>query len=143
MHNYRIEPFQSAHADKIISIGEFENSSVDYPTDALETKDAWTGFHNDQPIVCGGINPIWEGVADVWIIMKKGSNKHKFFMLKNIKEKFEETITKRNYHRVQAVVRSDFTHGLRFAKRFNMTSEGVMKKYGPDGKDYIMVARIK
>ena len=137
MHNYRIEPFQSAHADKIISIGEFENSSVDYPTDA------WTGFHNDQPIVCGGINPIWEGVADVWIIMKKGSNKHKFFMLKNIKEKFEETITKRNYHRVQAVVRSDFTHGLRFAKWFNMTSEGVMKKYGPDGKDYIMVARIK
>ena len=66
-----------------------------------------------------------------------------FQLVKNIKEKFEETITKRNYHRVQAVVRSDFTHGLRFAKWFNMTSEGVMKKYGPDGKDYIMVARIK
>jgi len=75
--------------------------------------------------------------------MKKGSNKHKFFMLKNIKEKFEETITKRNYNRVQAVVRYDFTDGLRFAKWFNMTHESVMKKYGPDGKDYIMVARIK
>ena len=88
MDKYKIEPFQSAHADEIILMGEFENYSKDYPTDALETQDAWTGFYNDQPIVCGGINPIWDGVADVWIIMKKGSNKHKFFMLKNIKEKF-------------------------------------------------------
>lgn len=143
MDNYKIKPFQSAHADEIILMGEFENYSKDYSTDALETQDAWTGFYNDQPIVCGGINPIWEGVADVWIIMKKGSNKHKFFMLKNIKEKFKETITKRNYHRVQAVIRSDFTDGLRFAKWFDMTPEGVMKKYGPDSKDYIMVARIK
>jgi|TARA_R110000803_G_scaffold95372_1_gene163291 hypothetical protein len=142
MASYVIKPYQAAHADAILKYGEYEDYGGSYPTHALETEDAWTGFYNNEPIVCGGITPIWEHVAEVWIIMKQETNQHKFFMLKNIKDKFETTIQKREYHRIQAAVRTDFKNGIRFAKWFGMTSEGVMQKYGPEGKDYLMTARI-
>ena len=44
---------------------------------------------------------------------------------------------------IQASIRADFKEGVRFAKWFGMESEGLMKQYGPDGKDYIRLARIE
>ena len=85
---------------------------------------------------------MWDGVAEVWIITKQNQNKHKFFMLKNIKEKLETTIIEKKYHRVQAAVRTDFNIGLRFAKWFGMHEESIMKKFGPDKKDYYRLVRI-
>ena len=86
---------------------------------------------------------MWEGVAEVWIIMRQGSNaKHKFFMLRNIKKYLDETIKRKNYKRIQSTVRADFAEGIRFAEWYGMHSEGLMKQYGPDGKDYLRLARI-
>lgn len=145
MDKYTIEVFKPEHANYILSNGEVENFKIDYKTEHLITQDAWTGFYLGKPIVCGGIHPLWEVglVAEVWIIMKRGQNKHKFFMLKNIKKYLEEVIKIKKYKRIQASIRADFKEGVRFAKWFGMESEGLMKQYGPDGKDYIRLARIE
>ncbi|OUV76358.1 MAG: hypothetical protein CBC83_00635 [Flavobacteriales bacterium TMED123] len=145
MDKYTIEAFKPEHANYILSYGEVENFKIDYKTEHLITQDAWTGFYLGKPIVCGGIHPLWEVglVAEVWIIMQRGQNKHKFFMLKNIKKYLEEVIKIKKYKRIQASIRADFKEGVRFAKWFGMESEGLMKQYGPDGKDYIRLARIE
>ncbi len=145
MDKYTIEVFKPEHANYILSYGEVENFKIDYKTEHLITQDAWTGFYLGKPIVCGGIHPLWEVglVAEVWIIMQRGQNKHKFFMLKNIKKYLEEVIKIKKYKRIQASIRADFKEGVRFAKWFGMESEGLMKQYGPDGKDYIRLARIE
>ena len=143
MDKYTIEKFKPEHANYILSFGEVENYSKEYDTKDLVCEDSWTGFYLGQPIACGGIQRMWEGVAEVWIIIQHGKNRHKFFMLKNIKNKLEETIKLRNYKRVQSTVRADFEEGIKFAEWFGMTSEGLMKHYGPDGKDYIRLARIE
>jgi len=140
--NYLIKKFQPKHADNILKSGEVENYKHDYPTELLDCEHSWTGFYLGTPIVCGGIYQMWDGVAEVWIITKQKQNKHKFFMLKNIKDKLETTIIEKKYHRVQAAVRTDFNIGLRFAKWFGMHEESIMKKFGPDKKDYYRLVRI-
>jgi len=143
MDNYSITKFQARHAQFIFSHGEREPNTLELDTKTLECEDSWTGFYNGEPIVCGGIYPMWSSVAEVWIIMRHGSHsKHKFFMLRNIKKYLEATIKKKNYKRIQSTVRVDFKEGMRFAKWFGMESEGLMKQYGPDGKDYYRLARI-
>lgn len=141
---YTIEKFQPQHANYILSFGEVENFKIDYNTQDLPTQDAWTGFYLGQPIVCGGIHSLWEtnNVAEVWVIMQRNANKHKLFMLKNIKKYLENIINEKNYQRIQASIRADFKDGIRFAEWFGMESEGLMRKYGPDGKDYLRLARI-
>ena len=136
MHNYRIEKFTSAHADIILNNGEKENASVEYDTKSLQCEDSWTGFYNDEPIVSGGIIELWKGVADIWLIIADNSTKHKFFLIKNIKRHLENTIAQRQYVRIQATVREDFRIGMKFAELFGMKQEGLMEKYGLDGKNY-------
>ena len=142
MANYIIEKFVASHADAILTAGEKEDASVSYDTKALECEDAWTGFYKDKPIVSGGIIQLWNGVADIWLIIANDSNKHKFFLIKNIKKHLEETIVKRKYVRLQTTVREDFLIGKRFAELFGMKQEGLMEKYGLDGKNYFRYVRI-
>ena len=143
MDKYLITKFEARHANYILSHGEIEKYTKNFNTQTLESEDSWTGFYENEPIVCGGIYEMWESVAEVWIIMREGTNrKHKFFMLRNIKKYLEETIQRKNYKRIQSTVRADFTEGKKFAEWFGMQSEGLMKQYGPDGLDYLRLARI-
>ncbi len=142
MDKYTIKKFQPADANTILSYGEVEDFRDEFATQQLMCEDSWTGFYLGDPIVCGGIYPLWNGVAEVWIIMKQGMNRHKFFMLKNIKIKLEDTIQKNNYHRIQAGVACDFTAGQQFAEWFGLVKESTMYKYGPDKKNYYRYVRI-
>jgi hypothetical protein len=45
--------------------------------------------------------------------------------------------------RIQAVVRSDWPRSRRWVERLGFVCEGVMRSFGPDGKDYCMYARVK
>ena len=82
MDNYLITTFEAKHANYILSHGEIENYSKWFDVTTLEHQDSWTGHYKGEPIVSGGIYQMWEGVAEVWIIMRQGSNaKHKFFIL--------------------------------------------------------------
>lgn len=140
--NYRIESFAAEHANRLLNSGEVEDFKIDYNTKTLECQDSWTGFYHNEPIVCGGIIELWSGVADIWLIVSKHNTKHKFFIMRNIKKILKQTIEQRKYVRVQATVREDFDVGIKFAQWFGMKSEGLMEKYGLDGKNYYRYVRI-
>ena len=139
---YRIESFEATHANRLLNSGEVEDFKIDYNTKTLECQDSWTGFYHNEPIACGGIIELWSGVADIWLIVSKHNDKHKFFIMRNIKKILEQTIKQRKYVRVQATVREDFDVGIKFAQWFGMKSEGLMEKYGLDGKNYYRYVRI-
>lgn len=139
---YRIESFKATHANRLLNSGEVEDFKIDYNTKTLECQDSWTGFYHNEPIACGGIIELWSGVADIWLIVSKHNDKHKFFIMRNIKKILEQTIKQRKYVRVQATVREDFDVGIKFAQWFGMKSEGLMEKYGLDGKNYYRYVRI-
>jgi RimJ/RimL family protein N-acetyltransferase len=47
-----------------------------------------------------------------------------------------------NLQRLEINVRSDYLIGKRFAEKLGFEPEGIMRKYGFDGSDYILYARV-
>lgn len=45
-------------------------------------------------------------------------------------------------HRLQAYIRSTEPAYIRWAESFGFVKEGVLRKYGPEGVDYLMMAKV-
>ena len=46
-----------------------------------------------------------------------------------------------NLHRLQAVVKTDFKDGHRFAKFYGFVNEGIMRNYGPGKESFNRYAK--
>ena len=90
---------------------------------------SFTILDHGHLIACVGISEMWEGVGEAWFVgsarlhQKSREKKHKLC-------------------RVQAACRADWAEALRFAKFMGFEEEGLMKKYGHDGEDFIRLAKI-
>ena len=59
-----------------------------------------------------------------------------------LKNQLTSIAKENNINRVQTAVRANYTTGLRFAKWLGLQEEGLMKKFGFDGSDQYMYARL-
>jgi len=88
-----------------------------------------------------GLAPVWDGVAEAWFIPSKFMDRRKISVIRVVRKELESAIVRLKLRRVQAVVRSDFRDAHKLAKWLNFESEGLMRKFGPDGLDYERYAR--
>jgi RimJ/RimL family protein N-acetyltransferase len=103
---------------------------------------AFSGIYNDKIIVAGGMKLLWEGVAEGWVMANEDVWKHPIITARAIKKNFEKAAKAKNLKRVQTAIRSDFAVGKKFAKWLGLKEEGLMRRYGFDGSDQYMYARI-
>lgn len=96
-----------------------------------------------QVFAITGLAPIWEGVAEAWFIPTKEMSAKKIQTIRLVRRELDAAIERLKLRRVQAVVRSDFVDAHKLAKFLGFESEGLMKKYGPDGLDYERYAKWK
>ena len=99
-------------------------------------------FVNNKPIVAGGIFILWQGVAEGWVLANQNIYDVKFLAAKEIKIRTDLLCKKNKIKRLQTSVKAEFTTGVRFANWLGLKTEGLMKKYGPDGSDYLRMAKI-
>ena len=85
---------------------------------------------------------VWGQVAEGWVIASSEMWKHPIGVAKAIKKDFARVAKENNITRVQSAIRKDFKQGLRFAEWLGLEEEGLMKKFGFDGTDQYMYARI-
>ena len=85
---------------------------------------------------------VWGKVAEGWVIATSEMLKHPIAISKAIKKDFARIAKEHNIERVQTAVRKDFKTGIRFAEWLGFEREGLMKKWGFDGTDQYMYARI-
>jgi hypothetical protein len=103
----------------------------------------FTMFHKHDIIAIGGIVPLWPGVGEAWLLRGEKFNDVGFSAAKNVKKFLNEIVEEQGYHRVQAGIIADDFIAQRWADFLGLTDERfLMKQYGPDGKDYYMMARI-
>tara|TARA_R110002126_G_C10287404_1_gene485684 strand:- start:51 stop:491 length:441 start_codon:yes stop_codon:yes gene_type:complete len=88
-----------------------------------------------------GLAPMWDGVAEAWFIPTKDMQKKKIQTIRLVRRELDAAIQRLKLRRVQAAVRSDFAGAHKLAKFLGFESEGLMKKYGPDGLDYERYAK--
>ena len=117
---------------------EFDGDAMNLVQDHL----AFTGIVNDKPICAAGMKMIWGQVAEGWVIASSDMWNHPLSVAKAIKKDFARVAKENNITRVQSAIRKDFSEGQRFAEWLGLEKEGLMRKWGFDGSDQYMYARL-
>lgn len=149
MDNYKIVPYQQDHGNSMIAHGlndklmdidakYWKENRFDFRMAGL----SFTLLCNDTPIVSGGIYPLWDGVAEGWVISSKRIFDFKIKAARLIKQRTDILCAANNIWRLQTTVKENFETGLRFAKFLGLKNEGLMHKYGPDQTNYYRMAKI-
>ena len=143
-----VKEFKQQDADQIVSYGmndklmEVDANFKENRICLADKGNAYTLFVNNKPIVAGGIFILWQGVAEGWVLANQNIYDVKFLSAKEIKIRTDLLCKKNKIKRLQTSVKAEFTTGVRFANWLGLKTEGLMKKYGPDGSDYLRMAKI-
>lgn len=89
-----------------------------------------------------GLYKLWDGVYEAWLIPSGDVSKKAFRMHRASKLFFEYAANKLDMKRLQITVCARNEPAVKWAKVCYFETEGVLKKYGPQGDDYLMMARI-
>ena len=148
MVKYEITSFDKSHVDEILTFGmndkllendaSSEEGRIDYGIPGL----SFTLLADNNIVLCGGITPLWDGVAEGWVIASKRIYDHKIKSVSSIKRRLDLLCTNNNIWRVQTSVKENFEVGIRFAEWLGLKKEGLMLKYGPDKTNYYRMAKI-
>jgi hypothetical protein len=103
---------------------------------------SFSGFVNGQVIACGGIYPVWDGVGEAWFLGSQLIHKHKAAVTKAVKRHLVGIMEEYKLHRVQAHVMEDWPGARRWISFLGMQEEGVLRKFSPEGLNYIQFARV-
>ena len=148
MSNVKIIPFENKHAEYILSqplnsrFLELRPEHKKYAYFLKRIGMSFTGIVNNTPVAAGGVFPLWDGVAEGWVLASKEIYKYPIFCAKHIKRRTEIIIIANNIKRLQTSVKADCDVAVRFAKWMGLKEEGLMKSYGPDGSDFIRFAKV-
>ena len=102
---------------------------------------AFMGCHQGQVICMFGCIPLWDGVAECWLITDVSLPDHARPFHRVTKLILDSFMSELQLVRLQITVHSDNFLALKWAKVLYFREEGVLRKFGPDGKDFHMMAR--
>jgi hypothetical protein len=105
----------------------------------LEALGGWAAVDGDV-LAIAGILPRWEGVGLGWAWLSRGWRKHARLITETVRIGLEDA----PYHRIETGVKHGYGRGERWAEMLGFVMETPLaRKWGPDGSDYSIWARVK
>lgn len=130
-------PYTPEHFDQM----ELRQCHKDEKIQRPEGVRAVTFIFQDKPIAIAGALEFIPGVLVAWSLLSDkikecpiGFHRAMLYLI--------DFYLEAGYRRIQITVRQDYEMGWRWAKTLGFKCEGIMRKYGPDGSDYLMFARV-
>ena len=136
-----IVPFKQDHLNKINLLFEFSQSAKNNYKDPDQLI-GYTGVEDDAVLACGGVHRLWEGVGEAWLMVGKEGYEKPKTVGRYTQYIFQHILEEHGLFRIQASVSAIDSRAIRYAEWLGFENEGIMKKYGPDGSDYIRYARV-
>lgn len=102
---------------------------------------AYTCFMGTEVLGCIGGYRLWEGVAEIWAWLSDAIKKYPVAFTRRVLHSLEYHQVKLNLHRYQMSARVDAPKAERWARTLGFQREGLMRRYGQDGSDYILMSR--
>lgn len=97
-----------------------------------------------EGIACSwGLIEMWRGVYECWMLTSTIVERYPINTIRKARLCFDLVESEVQSHRLQIVVKASAEQSLRFASALRFEREGVLKSYGPDGSDYVMMARFR
>tara|TARA_R110000803_G_scaffold39871_1_gene85968 strand:+ start:22 stop:501 length:480 start_codon:yes stop_codon:yes gene_type:complete len=115
---------------------------IDYLWDNAQSGSSWAGIGRGKVVAAFGIKPIWAGLAEMWMIPGTDIRRHTISIVRGAKVLTDSAIQDYDLKRLQIAVRVENDTAFRFAKSLNFGVESIMKRFGPEGADYYMMARF-
>ena len=148
MDKFKIVPYDKSHGDDIIEFGmndklmEIDASYTENRLDMAIPGLSYTLLVDNIPVLAGGVYPLWDGVAEGWVLSSKRILNYKIKAAGSVKKRLDLICINNNIWRLQTSVKEGFHTGVRFAEWLGLKKEGLMQKYGPDGTNYFRMAKI-
>ena len=117
-------------------------SDAEWDRSRVEESPAMTGLRDDRIIFCCGVIPQWIGRAIVWALLADSVNRYEMLWIHRQVQWILEAQINNGYHRIEAHVHEPFAAAHRWARMLHFESEGLMRKYDPEGRDMRLYARI-
>lgn len=121
---------------------EMFESSNESITAFSENGQAFTAIVEGDVMAMFGVNILWPGCAEAWLVPNKNIGREKFALHRGSLAFFKYFSSKTGTRRIQITVHTLNVPADAWARRCYFQKEGVLRKYGPDGADYFMYARI-
>ena len=93
---------------------------------------------------CFGIDDLWVGSGHLWSAFAPGAlaEPGAYRRLRSVVDKIWNGAAF-GYHRWQAVVGAKDPEGIRLLEHLGMRTETLMRRYGPNGEDFWLYARVR
>ena len=141
-------PFSTNHIERL-NLGDVDVDLLEAQLNpqerllSVEGRDcAWTAYYQGQPAMSFGFDYKWPGVIEVWMLPGKLAIEHGTILTRAARRLFVKLGPHLNLRRLQIVVDVNREKAVEWADFLGFKREGVMKRYGPEGHDYYMYARI-
>ena len=90
-----------------------------------------------------GIIPMWQGVGHAWALFSLEVKRPRTFLqIDQMCRRLLPIMLSGRFWRVQATVIAGHAKSIEWAERLGMAYEGTHRKYGTDGADHMMFARV-
>ena len=138
-------PFRPEHATLIkardITASPLATSTEDILRVQALCGHAITALLHGKPAACFGSVYIWPGLEEMWCLMEDRARNSALSLTKIAKSYADLRVVAGNLHRLQITVRSNDLRAVRWGNAIGFETEGLMKKYGPDGSDFFLMSR--
>jgi hypothetical protein len=101
-----------------------------------------TGWVNGKPECVAGIDLLWEGVGDVWLMVTPAIDRQVKESYKCIRMGLKKLIEDHKLRRLQSYGRVDFKQCHTLFSHLGFEVEGLAREYTADGIDAIMYSLI-
>lgn len=96
-----------------------------------------------EPLAIAGGLFIYNKVMEIWTIVDKRVFDMPLYYAKAMKSLLDSCFKNFDVNRLQVVIRADQPWALHWGKFLGFTKEGILRKYGQEGVDYIMFAKVR
>ncbi len=107
---------------------------------------ARTMLIDEKPVAIFGVSPLWKGCAQAWSYIENeeiagdfGATRYLLDLSKELISVSQELLA---LHRLQMSVQAAFEPAIRFAEHLGFSREARMARYGPDGEDHYLYAKV-
>ena len=141
-------PFHPSHMDRVVlnnADRRIFESLPDWNTRLQllhQTRTAWTLFYEREPALVMGLEYKFPTNYEAWLIPGEKAYEHGALLSRGARRFFDKIPNRLNLRRLQIVVNVHHEAAIRWAEFLKFEREGPMVKYGPEGDDYYMYARI-
>lgn len=105
---------------------------------------AFTLIAEDRCVLgCGGLVPLWRGVAQGWIYASDRLRGHPVALHRTVYRALAAAEAALGLHRIEISVHADFAASRRWVAHLGFHCEGAMPGFGPNKDTYYRYARTK